>query len=129
MYELHDYIKLIKVPTLPSSFFHEPVGVMSLFPPNGNNLRRSPNPPFLGVSSPFIDPGVAVRLRGGDPNDDKKPPSPSVAAEAVARAVGIGFGVAGVPTDVRIETLGSISRADKKEVVSRSLRVDVVVRN
>lgn len=108
------------------------VGVISLLAPNGRSRRRSPKPPFFGASSPFAEPGVLERVRGGEPTPAKKVPalpSPSVPADATATAAGTGFGAVGVPILVIIEVVGSISSADKNEVVCKSSRVDVVVRN
>jgi hypothetical protein len=106
--------------------------VISLFAPKGKSRRRSLNPPFFGVSSPLVEPGVLERVRGGEPKDAKKVPvfpSPSVATEEFAKAAETGFGAAGALTVVIMETLGSMSSADKNEVLSKSSRVEVILRN
>ena len=83
MYEFTRLYKLIK-PQLYLEIRLQEVGVMSLFAPNGKSLLRSPNPPFFGVSSPFDEPGVPVRLSGGDPRVAKNnPESFSLSAGAV----------------------------------------------
>lgn len=72
------------------------------------------------------------RDESGDPKAARKGaglPSDSVRTGVELRAGGVGRGAAGVPIEVRIEVLGSISRDERKEVVSKSSRVDVVVKN
>jgi hypothetical protein len=74
---------------------------------------------------------VFERECGGDPKVakiDAGDPSTSDPGVETA-AAGAGRGAAGVPMDVRMDVLGSMSREDKKEELSKSSLVDVVVKN
>lgn len=105
---------------------------VSFLAPNGRRRRKSPKPPFFCASSPFAEPGVFARESGGDPRDARNGadgPSLSEPVGAEVRAGGTGRGAAGVPIEVSTDVLGSISREDRKEELSKSSLVEVVVKN
>ena len=80
---------------------------------------------------PCVELGVPARLRGGEAKAVKKPGfvSPSPPAGTAVNAGGIGLGAEGALTVVMMVVVGSMSNDDKNEVLSKSSRVDVIVKN